>query len=232
MKSCQKLLISVLLVVPQLTWLASPSFAQSGPSQREISNYIDLHDAAHRGDIVQLGKLIAEDADLEARDRSGRTPLHVAAFASRYEAVRELAKAGANLDALENQAYDIVTIAAVANDYKMVVLAIKLGASAANVTSPYDGTALIAAAHLGHYQVVQRLIEGGAPLDHINNLKWTALIEAVVLGDGGHDHIETVRALVAAGADRGIGDRQGVTPLQHARGRGYSQIVALIEAAK
>ena len=88
--------------------------------------------------------------------------------------------------------------------------------------------ALIAGAHLGHHEVVRRLIACGAPLDHVNNLGWSALIEAVVLGDGRPDHVETVRALVKAGADRTIADRDGVTPLQHARARGYDAIVAIL----
>ena len=78
---------------------------------------------------------------------------------------------------------------------------------------------------------MRRLITGGAPLDHVNNLGWTALIEAVILGDGGPDHRATVKALVEAGADPMIADRQGVTPLQHARARGYAEIAAMIGAA-
>ena len=98
------------------------------------------------------------------------------------------------MNALDNDAYDIVTIAAVANDLELVELALELGENAGNVTSPYDGTALIAAAHLGHHEVVKRLIAGGAPIDHINNLGWTALIEAVILGDGGPDAIARLQA--------------------------------------
>jgi hypothetical protein len=71
------------------------------------------------------------------------------------------------------------------------------------------------------------LIEAGAPLNHINNLGWTALIEAVVLGDGGPRHVETARALIDAGADITIPDSQGVTPLAHAKQRNYGEIVAL-----
>ena len=48
----------------------------------------------------------------------------------------------------------------------------------------------------GRSSVALALIEAGAPLDHINNLGWTALIEAVVLGDGGPDHVRTARLLV------------------------------------
>ena len=205
------------------------AIAQTPPDERDISGYSGLHAAAHHGEAETIQNLAAAGADLEARDAAGRTPLHVAAFASQADAVRTLAEAGADLNALEGQAYDIVTISAVANDLGIVDLALTLGASAGNITSPYDGTALIAAAHLGHYQVVRRLILGGAPLDHINNLGWTALIEAVVLGDGGPDHVNTVRALVEAGAEKSIADRRGVSPLQHSRARGFAAITAILE---
>ena len=123
---------------------------------------------------------------------------------------------------------DVLTIAAVANDPELVSLALHLGNPPDLITSVYDGTALIAAAHLGHHEVVRRIITGGAPLDHVNNLGWTALIEAVILGDGGPNHVETVRALVKAGADRAIADRDGVTPLQHAQARRYDEIIAIL----
>ncbi len=223
--------LCVLLLTAALGWPVAPAAAQTPPSQRDVESYRGLHRAAHEGDVAAIDKLIADSVDLEARDAAGRTPLHVAAFASQYDVVRALAVAGADLNALENSAYDIMTIAAVANDLEMVDLALSLGSHVGNVTSPFDGTALIAAAHLGHHAVVKRLIAGGAPLDHINNLGWTALIEAVILGDGGPDHVETVRTLVEAGASRTIADRGGVTPLAHARARGYSDIIAILEDA-
>jgi ankyrin repeat protein len=73
------------------------------------------------------------------------------------------------------------------------------------------------------------LVEANAPLDHINNLGWTALIEAVVLGDGGREHSETVRLLVEAGANKSIADWDGRTPLEHAKARGYEEIVAILK---
>ena len=228
MKPVRAILTATLLMIA----LTIPALPQSPPSDTDVSRYDGLHLAAHRGDNAAIAKLAAEGADLEARDGSGRTPLHVAAFASHEGVVRALAKAGADLNALEAQAYDIVTIAAVARDLEMVDLALSLGTKAGNITSPYDGTALIASAHLGHHKIVKRLIAGGAPLDHINNLGWTALIEAVILGDGGPDHIETVRALVEAGADRTIADREGRTPLDHARSRGYAEIIKILETVR
>ncbi|NKB47782.1 MAG: ankyrin repeat domain-containing protein [Alphaproteobacteria bacterium] len=206
--------------------------AQVPPSPAEAANYTGLHAAAWVGDVAEIRRLAAAGAEIDATDKAGRTPLHVAAFASHEGAVEALAELGADTNRLENDKYDIITIAAVADDPEMVRLATSVGGNSANVTSIYDGTALIAAAHLGHVEVVQALIAAKAPLDHINNLGWTALLEAVILGDGGPRHVATARALVEAGADGAITDRQGSTPLDHARRRGYTEMIALLEAAR
>ncbi|EAU42184.1 Ankyrin [Fulvimarina pelagi HTCC2506] len=214
-----------------LLFVAPWAHAQTPPSTADVAGYRGLHLAAHEGDADAIRRLSASGADVDARDRAGRTPAHVAAFASNEAALRALAEAGADVNALENRAYDVLTIAAVADDPDLVSLAMELGNRPDRITSVYDGTALIAAAHLGHHEAVRRLIAGGAPLDHVNNLGWTALMEAVVLGDGGQDHVATVRVLVEAGADTEIPDRDGVTPLQHAEARGYDEIAAIIRAA-
>jgi ankyrin repeat protein len=211
--------------------LVAPTAAQVAPAAAEAQAYQGLHRAAWRGDLPQLKALIAGGADLEARDAMGRTPLHVASYARQREAIGMLARAGAGLDAFENDRYDAVTIAAVADDVPTLALLLSLGASPGQTTSRYDGTALIAAAHLGHDEVVRRLIAAGAPLDHVNNLHWTALIEAIVLGDGGARHQRTLVALVDAGANLQLADRQGHTPLQLATSRGYGAMVEKLRAA-
>jgi hypothetical protein len=208
-------------------FLWESGLAQVPPSDKELQRYTGLHRAAARGEVALI-----KPGNVDVRDSRGRTPLHVAAFRAQHEAMRALVAAGADPDALENDRYDIVTIAAVANDTATLKLALQLGASAKNVTSRYAGTALIAAAHLGHAEVVRTLAAAGAPLDHVNNLGWTALMESIVLGDGGSRHTETLRVLLEAGADPNIPDRAGVTPLAQARGRGYAGMVKLLEARK
>lgn len=217
------LLLSVLaMLVPE------GAGAQVPPNAAEIAQYRGLHAAAQRGDTKEIERLVAAHADLDATDRYARTPLHVAAHARKPEAVRVLMKAGAKHHLLERDRYDAVTIAAVANDEATLSVLLAEGASAKLVTSRYDGTALIAAAHLGHHGVVRQLIAAKAPLDHVNNLHWTALIEAVVLGNGGPNHIATVRALVDAGANLQLTDRNGNTALKLARMRGYREMVEIL----
>lgn len=203
--------------------------AQTPPSLADVEAYSGLHRAAARGDVGELRALLNARADANRRDPRGRTPLHVAAFFSHYAALGALVDGGGDINALEDDRYDVITIAAVKDDAHMVRLAVELGGNAKAITSRYDGTALIAAAHLGHGEVVRVLVEAGAPLDHVNNLGWTALMESVILGDGGARHVATAMVLVAAGASKTIADRDGVMALQHAEARGYR---AMVEALR
>ena len=206
-----------------------PASAQIASSETEWRAYGGLHAAAARGDLLEIEKRIASGENKEAIDARHRTPLHVAAFLKRHDAARALIRLGADPNKLEIDRYDIITIASVANDVPMLRIALEGGGNPAAVTSVYDGTALIAAAHLGHAEIVRTLIAAKAPLDHVNNLQWTALIESIVLGDGGRNHVETLRALVDAGANVNIPDGNGSTPLGLARNRGYPEMVAILE---
>jgi ankyrin repeat protein len=220
------------LLTMSLGMLALPVAAQVPPSPSDVVAYSGLHAAAHRGDVAELERLAKQSpGSINARDRYGRTPLHVATFARKTDAIKALIKLGADHAALERDRYDAVTIASVADDEENLRVLLAAGASAKLVTSRYDGTALIAAAHLGHDGVVRQLIAAGAPLDLVNNLHWTALIESIVLGDGGPRHQRSLQALLDAGANVHLTDREGRTPLQLAQARGYEPMVRALKAA-
>src|SRR5437667_3869817 len=196
--------------------------AQNPPSERELQIYAGLHAAAANGDVAEIERLIAEGEKPNIQDSNSRTPLIVAAYRRQYKAAEGLIRLGANPNARDLQRFDILTIAVVQNGMEMFKIARAGGADPRAVTGPYDGTALISAAHLGYVDMVKGLIEAKAPLDHRNMMGWTALLMAVVLGNGGKEHFAVVEALVQAGADVDIKDRQGMTALAHARARGYN----------
>ena len=226
-------MIRILTMLAAITFVvALPARAQTPPSAAEVAAYRGLHAAAAKGDVVEIHRLARDGAKLNETDAKGRTALHVAAFQAKPDAVRALLALGIDSAILDYERYDAVTIASVANAVPTLQALLAGGASAKLTTSRYDGTALIASAHLGHVGVVDALIRDGAPLDHVNNLGWTALIEAVILGDGGTRHTEVVRLLTAAGANRAIADRQGRTPLDLARERGYAAMVRLLDAPR
>ena len=223
-------MIRAAIFLTALFW-AGQTLAQTGPSRAEEAAYTGLHAAAANGDLPALRKLIAAKVAFNSRDGHGRTPLMVAAFKRNHAAARLLIEAGADLDLLENDRYDVLTISGGIDDPVMVKIAIAAGANTGLSTSRYDGTALIASAHLGHVEVVRALIKGKAPLDHVNNLGWTALIEAIVLGDGGANHQAIVRDLIKAGANLNLADSNGTRPLRLAQSRGYREMAKMLEAA-
>lgn len=220
----------LVLALMFFTGFTGAAQAQRPPSPQEVAAYSGLHKAAAQGDLATLRKLASKRAGLDTVDGNGRTPLHVAAFLKRRDAITALIRAGANTAALDNQKYDAVTIAAVADDPQTLKVLLDNGASAKLITSIYDGTALIAAAHLGHEEVVRLLIRAGAPLDHVNNIGWTALMESIVLGNGGKRHQQTLKYLLEAGANPNIADKQGVSPIAHARARRYEAMAQMLAA--
>nr|WP_295904474.1 ankyrin repeat domain-containing protein [uncultured Bdellovibrio sp.] len=112
----------------------------------------------------------------------------------------------------------------------MLVMTLEHGADLKS-TNRYGGTALIPAAEKGHLETVKILLKTKVDANHINRLGWTALLEAIILSDGGETHQKIIQELVKAGVDVNIADKEGVTPLQHAQKRNYTKIVEILKAA-
>ena len=189
--------------------------------------------AAGQGDAAAVRKLLADGASVAARDGRGRTALLAATHAAPgvgTEAARLLITAGADVNARDNIEDSPFLFAGAEGRNDILKMTLAHGADLTS-TNRYGGTALVPAAHHGHVETVRILLATAIDKDHVNKLGWTALLEAVILGDGGPAHTEIVRDLVTAGANVNIADRGGVTPLAHARRRGYAAIVGLLAAA-
>jgi uncharacterized protein len=158
--------------------------------------------------------------------------LIAAAYANDVATARRLIDAGADVNAkdeTEQSAYLIAT-SEVGDDPRLLELTLAAGALVDDKDS-FNGTGLIRAAERGNVRIVRRLIAAGIDRDHVNELGWTALHEAIVLGDGGRRHVATVRALIKGGVDLDVPDGSGVRPLTHAVRLGCDEIAVLLRSA-
>lgn len=184
--------------------------------------------AAGKGDLAAVERLIREGASVAARDGRGRTALLVAAHGNHVGVARALIAAGADVNAKDNMEDSAFLYAGA--EGRIEILKMTLPTADLKSTNRFGGTALIPAAHHGHSEAVRILLGTAIDKDHINGLGWTALMEAVILGDGGPVHTDIVRLLVEAGANVNIADRDGITPLAHAKQHGYAAMVRILEA--
>lgn len=196
--------------------------AESGEEAR-------LLQAAEAGEGERVKELIVSGVSVDHRDEDGRTPLLLATRANHLAAARHLIQAGADVNARDAMGDTPFLYAGAEGRDEILRLILATGRARLDDTNRYGGTALIPAAHHGHPDTVRMLIEAGLDVDHVNNLGWTALLEAVILGDGGPVYLEIVGLLVDAGA-KNLPDREGRTALHHARSRGFTDIVQRIEA--
>ncbi len=157
--------------------------------------------------------------------------LIAAAWKNDVPRARRLIARGADVNTEDDTMQSAFLIATSEGHLELLDLTLRHGADV-NAKDSFNGTGLIRAAERGHWDIVGRLIQAGTPLNHVNDLGWTALHEAIILGDGDQRALDTVRVLVAAGADVRIrSQRDGLTAIQHATNRGYDQMADLLAAA-
>jgi len=180
--------------------------------------------------LLVPGPLVAQVAPGQA-EITGYDGLFRAAATGDVATIERLAAEGAKLNVRDGRRRTPMMVAAHLHQYDAARALIGAGANVNAFGADRYDLLTIAAAHLGHDEVVRTLIDGGASLNHITNLDWAALIDAIVLGDGGPRHVTTFRALVDAGADVNIPDGRGVSPLTLARQRGYADMVEILAAA-
>lgn len=197
------------------------------------ANANSLHDAVSQKNITEVKTLLNTDnfnTLLEERDSRGRTPLMIATQMNNPEIAVLLIEKGADVNA-KDSIKDTPYLLAGAQGYDEILKATLAHGANLKDTNRYGGTAIIPAAEKGHPSTVKLLLEAGADPDFINGLGWTALLEVVILGDGSQKYVDITEILINAGADLNIKDKDGVSSLAHAKKRGFTKIVELLEKA-
>lgn len=209
-----------------------PALAATPPTTPEPDRSLgsDVTAAVVAGDEEAVRDLIDRDAWLDARDDANRTPLMIATQVNDIPIATMLIEAGADVNAKDDIQDSPYLYAGASGFDEILLLTLDHGADLES-TNRFGGTALIPACERGHVETVRILIRAGVDIDHVNRLGWTGLLEAIILSDGGPTHQKIVRQLIDAGADVNLADFEGVTPLQHAEGRGFTIIAGMLREA-
>ncbi len=183
--------------------------------------------AAASGSIERVTDALAADARLEARDTHGRSALLIAVQADNLGLAQLLVARGADPNAVDDRLETPWLSTGVTGSVQMLEILVAAQPDM-TIKNRYGGIAIIPASERGHVEYVRRVVSTGIDVDHVNDLGWTALLEAVILGDGSAVYQEIVRILLDAGADRELADRDGITAAQHALRLGHHDLAAVL----
>jgi len=196
--------------------------------QPKIKNGLQLISASEKGDIETVKSLLKKDIYIHTQDKEGRCAIVAAAYKNHLEIVDLLIAAGADVNMKDNTLQSAYLISTIEGYTELLSKTLKARADVYSTDSD-NGTGLIRASDRGHVEIIRELLKTDIRVNHINRIGWTALLEAIILGDGGKRHTEVVRLLTNAGADVNLPDKDGVTPLAHAKNRNFYEIIKILE---
>jgi uncharacterized protein len=190
-----------------------------------------LLQATEHADKEAVLALLQQGADINVRDAQGRTPVMIATYQHNTDMVKALLEAGADVNIRDNDKANPLLHSAAMGWLDILQIAIDAHADT-TLTNRHGGISIIPASERGHVEIVRALLtRTNINVNHINNYGWTALLEAIILSNGDKAHQQIVQLLVDHGADVNLADRDGVTPLQHAREKRFTEIEHILQQA-
>lgn len=220
--------MKALLLLSLMGMFASCNAKDQPVSNESIMQQENLIELVTRNDIEGVKKALDKGANVNTQDKNKRSLLLLATIDKQVEMATLLTEKGADVN-LQDDIHDSPFLYAGATGQTQLVKLFLAHGARFDIFNRYNGTALIPACERGHVETVKALVDTqGFPVNHVNRLGWTALMEAIVLGDGSKKYQEIVQLLKDGGADLAIPDHDGITPLQHARSRGFEEIVKIL----
>ncbi|HVY76024.1 MAG TPA: ankyrin repeat domain-containing protein [Puia sp.] len=190
---------------------------------------VDIFNLIARDDISGVRQALETGIGINTVDESGRSLLLIATNNRQTEMAKLLVKHGADVNLQANNQDSPFLYAGASGQTELVRLFLEHDARF-DIFNRYKGTALIPACERGHIETARLLANTkGFPINHVNRLGWTALMEAIVLGDGSDKYRQVVQILKDAGARLDIPDHEGIRPLQQAMSRGFREIVTILK---
>lgn len=197
---------------------------------QEMMQENDIINLVRKNDITAVKSALDRGVDVNVKDRKGRSLLLISTIGKQTEMAKLLISYKANVNLQDEQLDSPFLYAGASGQTELVNLFLENGARF-DVFNRYNGTALIPACERGHVETVKVLVKTkGFPINHVNRLGWTALMEAVILGNGTSKYQEIVQILKDNGADINIPDHSGKTPLERAESMGFKEIVRILKS--
>ncbi|WP_241791012.1 ankyrin repeat domain-containing protein [Sphingobacterium rhinopitheci] len=185
-------------------------------------------EAVERDDKITVEQALKNGISVNITDSKKRTLLLIATNNANTEMAKLLVAYGADVNKQADNMDSPFLYAGATGQTELVHLYLMNGARF-DVFNRYNGTALIPACERGHVETVRLLSNTkDYPINHINRLGWTGLIEAIILGDGTAKYQQIVQILKDAGAQMDLADNQGVTPLELAERLGFTELANII----
>ena len=167
----------------------------AGPVAANVDD-APIIEAARGQDAGAVRTLIADGADVNARQPDGATALHWAAYRDDHETAELLIAAGAEVNAANDLGATPLWLSADNGSARMVERLLDAGANP-NVVLPEGETPIMTASRTGSAEAVRLLLAHGADIDAAEASRGqTALMWAVAQG-----HYDVIAALLEHGAD-------------------------------
>lgn len=199
-------------------------------NKNDTMNKHDIILAVEKNNKEVLIQQLKNGVNVNTTDDQGRSLLLMATINKNIELAKVLVDYKADVNQQADNKDSAFLYAGATGQTELIKLFLTHGAKF-DVFNRYNGTALIPACERGHVSTVQLLANTrNFPINHINRLGWTALMEAVILGDGSSKYQQIVQILKDSGAQMDIPDFQGNTPLQHAQNKGFIEIINIIKS--
>jgi uncharacterized protein len=198
----------------------------SATSRHKLTGWSALTAASYHGKLEVVQMLIQAGADVNARDKTGGTPLLKAAtvpsgensseiLKTKAEIIRELLKAGADPQLHDNFGGSAWEQAVINNHQELI--------DAFEGVKGVKETQMIVAASTGDLSVLKKMIAEGADVNYKDTDGWSALTEATLTGQ-----IEAVKILIDSHADVNMKHQKGWTALMVAAEKNQKQAAELL----
>jgi serine protease inhibitor/ankyrin repeat protein len=214
-----------------------------------------LHVAARQGNIEAVRSLIAQGAEVNARDDHGETPLHEAASVTCIDVVQLLVANGADVNAKSKNAVAPLDRASFQHDREAVAeLLIRSGARVnaehlnnaaaggctdlielilargidVNARDEHGEMSLHAASRWGHMEIVKLLLAKRADVNARTVSPWDDSGSTPLHLAVRRGHSDIALLLIAKGANVNAKDAEGKTPLHVAAKGGHCEVAKLL----